>query len=123
MAGGGMLSCKLDGTNGPSSHAMARHMDATARTLKPRSIGTTILDRLAEIDAHGLSPATARELLGVDFEPAARARVKILMKGARNGRLNGDEQDELDEYLHVADALAILHSKARQVLRRTSKKK
>ncbi|MHB1559620.1 MAG: hypothetical protein ACYC61_19400 [Isosphaeraceae bacterium] len=98
-------------------------MDATARTLKPRSISTTILDRLAEIDAHGLSPVTARELLAVDFEPAARARVKVLMEGARDGRLDRDEQDELDEYLHVADALAILHSKARQVLGRTPKKK
>lgn len=96
-------------------------MATTAPTSKPIAIGTAILDQLVSLDARSLSPETARELLGVDFEPEARARIKALLAEAQEGRLGRDEQDQLDEYLHVADLLAILHSKARQALKRSRK--
>ncbi len=96
-------------------------MAATARASQPTSIGIAILDQIVNLDAGSLSPATARELLDIDFRPAARARIKTLMAKAGEGRLSGVEQRELDEHLHVADLLAILHSKARQALNRSRK--
>lgn len=96
-------------------------MGTIARALKPTPIGTAILDQLVDLDAPSLSPATARQLLKLGFEPSARARLKSLMAKAQEGRLSGVEQDELDEYLHVADLVAILHSKARQALKRSGK--
>ncbi len=104
------------------SLSTGRSMATTAPASKPPSIGTAILDQLVGLDARSLSPETAREFLAVDFEPAARARVKALMAKAQEDRLGGDEQDELDEFLHVADLLAILHSKARQALRPSRKR-
>ena len=69
------------------------------------------------LDAAGLSPATARELLGIQFDAAQRTRFKELSAKAREDRLSDVEQGELDEFLQVADQLAILHSKARQALK------
>jgi hypothetical protein len=65
-----------------------------------------------------LSPTTARRLLELHFEESDHARVQVLSEKAQEGRLSPGEADELDEYLYIADLLAILHSKARQVLKR-----
>lgn len=92
-------------------------MAVTTRASKPTSVGTEILDQLAKVDARSLSPATARELLDVNFLPAARARIEVLMARSGEGRLTDAEQEELDEYLRVADLVAVLHSKARQALK------
>jgi hypothetical protein len=96
-------------------------MATGTRRSRARPIGITILDQLASLDGGSLSAATARELLAIRFNSKQRARVKALLAKAREGQLSGARQDELDEYLHVADQLAILHSKARQALRKPGK--
>jgi len=93
-------------------------MATGTRTRKPKPVGITIVVQLTSLDGASLSAATARELLAIRFNSSQRARVKALLAKAREGRLSDAQQDELDEYLHVADQLAILHSKARQALRK-----
>jgi hypothetical protein len=80
-------------------------------------IGTAILDQLVAIEARSLSRATAHELLAIRFNAKQRARAKALSAKARESRLDDAGEKELDDYLHVADLLAVLHSKARQALR------
>ncbi len=93
-------------------------MAAAAPASRPMSIGAAILDQIVKMDARNLSAATARELLKIGFKPADHARIKTLTMKAQEGRISGAEQHELDEYLHVADVVAILHSKARQAPKR-----
>src|SRR5436309_2357195 len=92
-------------------------MATGTRASEPKPIGTAILDQLVKLDARSLSPTNAREMLEIRFDATHRARVRHLSAKAREGRLSDAEQGELDEYLHVADLLAILHSKARQALK------
>lgn len=80
-------------------------------------VGTSMLEQLADIDERSLSPETARKLLQLRFERSHQERVSLLSAKAREGSLTPAEHDELDEYIHVGDLLAILQSKARQVLK------
>jgi hypothetical protein len=100
------------------------HMNPTpmASALKnaPKAIpvGTSILDQFADIDARSLSPETARRLLDIRFEPVHEARIAVLAEKSQAGSLTPEERAEYDEYIHVADVLAILQSKARQALKK-----
>lgn len=64
-----------------------------------------------------ISPDTARKLLDLAFTRPHQERVDVLSQKAREGSLTPDEGAELDEFIRVADLLAILHSRARQALR------
>jgi hypothetical protein len=80
-------------------------------------IGTAMLEQLADLDAHSMSRETARKFLEITFEPSHKQRVRHLSEKARKGTLLPAEHVELDEFIRVADLLAILHSKARQALK------
>jgi hypothetical protein len=84
-------------------------------------IGTALLEQLADIDARSLSASTARKLLELKFDSSHQRRVSVLSRKARDGSLLPAEADELDEYLRVADLLAILQSRARQALKNTAR--
>jgi hypothetical protein len=92
-------------------------MSTTSNTMKPGPIGTAILDQLSAIDARDLSPETARTILDLGFDDAHHQRVTSLSTGAAQGSLTPAEHEELDEYIRVADLLAILQSKARHALK------
>jgi hypothetical protein len=77
-----------------------------------------ILNRLIDPETADLSPQAARSLLRLDFPDEDQARVAELSAKAQTGALASDEREELDEYLRVADLLAILQSKARRSLKR-----
>jgi hypothetical protein len=85
---------------------------------KPEPVGTTILEQLADLDVRSLSPETARKLLGLGFTRSQQEHVDVLSGKARKGSLTSAEQTDLDEFIRVADLLAILQSRARQALRR-----
>jgi hypothetical protein len=85
-------------------------------TSKPEPVGTAILEQLADIDVRSLSPETARKLLELRFDATHHARVNDLSAKAQEGTITPAEGEELDEYLRVADLLAILQSRARQAL-------
>jgi hypothetical protein len=86
-------------------------------TPKPGSVGTAILDQLADLDLRSLSPEAARAILQLRFDASQHERLSILSVKAQEGTLTLAEQDELDESIRVADLLAILQSKARQALK------
>ena len=84
-------------------------------------IGTALLEQLADLDAHTLSPQTACKLLELKVDRSHQRRVTALSKKARAGSLLPSEKSELDEYIRVANLLAILQSRARQALKRAGR--
>jgi hypothetical protein len=85
---------------------------STASTISEAAI----FSRVVETDRGNLSPETARRWLALGFPARDRRRVEALTKKADAGRISDKERDELDNYLHVADMLAVMHSRARRVL-------
>lgn len=75
-----------------------------------------ILNRLIDPEAGDLSADAAQALLRLDFHEEDHARMAELSRKAKEGSLTADERHLLDEYLQVADFLAILQSKARRSL-------
>lgn len=92
-------------------------MAATTGTRQSEHIGTAMLEQLADLDARGLSPETARAFLGLGFDLSHQHRLNTLSENARRGSLTSAEGEELDEFIRVGNLLAILQSKARQALK------
>ena len=80
----------------------------------------TILKRMIGPDRADLSIAAARAILKLDFEPGNHARMHELSMKAQEGSLNAEEQAEIDAYGRVGCLLGIMHSLARQSLKRRS---
>lgn len=72
--------------------------------------------RLLEAQKRDISPELARYLLSIDFTDSDRERIGYLAERSSSGTLTPDEEAEYDSYLHVANVLAIMQSKARVVL-------
>ena len=68
-----------------------------------------------------LSPAVARAILGLSFPKSETRRMRELSAKARAGTLTPDEDAEMDNFERVGSILSTLKSKARQVLRRSSR--
>jgi hypothetical protein len=60
----------------------------------------------------------AREILGSKLPPRDRDRVNELAAKARQGLLDFDEREELDDYERITALLELMHSKARLSLKR-----
>jgi len=84
---------------------------------KPEPVGTAILEQLADLDAKSISPETARKFLDLAFSRSQQKHVDALLQKAREGTLTPTEEVELDEFIRVADLLAILQSRARRALK------
>jgi hypothetical protein len=65
-----------------------------------------------------LHPAAARALLKIEFSDQDHARMAELATKAGAGSLTPPEQDELDNYERLGCVLDILHSRARQALKK-----
>jgi len=78
--------------------------------------GTAILERLIEPANHALTVEAARYILRLDFPRKDHQRFQRLSAKASAGKLTEKERAELDDYLRVADLLALLQSKARRAL-------
>jgi hypothetical protein len=83
--------------------------------------GAAVWQRLVEFRAE-LSPTAARALLKFGFSERDHSRMRELSTNARQGTLSPQEQAELDEFERLACLLDILHSKARQALKKKPKK-
>ena len=92
-------------------------MTTQAIPAKPGSAGAALLDQLAALTAHSISPETARILLQLRFHGSHHERFNQLSTKAQEGSLSPSEQDELDDYIRTADVLAVIQSRARQALR------
>ena len=102
---------------GPKPPTDLEHMAAKTRQARIVQIGTAMLEQLAEMDARGMSPETARTYLQLGFRRSHRQRVDTLSDKAQRGALTPAEDQELDEFIRVGNLLAILQSKARQALK------
>jgi hypothetical protein len=80
------------------------------------NIEPVIWARLMQAQRHEISPETARYLLSIEFGESDRDRIEYLAGQSEAGALTVDEQAEFDGYLHVANLLALMQSKARVVL-------
>lgn len=69
-----------------------------------------------------IPPSAARALLKLQFSERDHARMDELSGKARAGTLTPQEQAELDTFERLGCLLSILHSKARQALKRKPKK-
>jgi hypothetical protein len=65
-----------------------------------------------------LSPAAARALLQVRLASSEHERMSALLQKARRGELTPEEEEQLDTHELLGSLLAILHSKARQALKK-----
>jgi hypothetical protein len=65
-----------------------------------------------------LSPAAARALLQFKFSEHDRARMDELSAKARAGALTPTEQADLDTFERLGCLLDVIHSKARQALKK-----
>jgi hypothetical protein len=79
-----------------------------------------ILARLIQIGQEELSRGAAEYLLSIRFDDQDIARMNELSDLARQGKLTGTEQAELDSYLHVGNLIATMQSKARRALLRSA---
>jgi len=68
-----------------------------------------------------LSPRAARAILGLSLPKNDISRMHELSGKARAGTLRPEEDAEMDNFERVGSILSILKSKARQVLKRSSR--
>jgi hypothetical protein len=78
-----------------------------------------ILARLIQIEQQELSRGAAEYLLSIRFGDRDTARMNELSELARQGNLTGEDQAELDSYLHVGNLIAVMQSKGRRALQRS----
>lgn len=83
--------------------------------------GAAILNRLFDPEGDHLPADAARFLARLDFPQRDHLRMEELSNKAAEGALSTDERDELEEYLRIADMLAIIQSKARRSLKRAGR--
>ena len=83
-----------------------------------QNTGAAILNRLMDPENGDLPVGAAKFLVGLDFPSSDHLRMEVLSKKAAAGALSSDEREELDEYLRVADFLAVIQSKVRRSLER-----
>jgi hypothetical protein len=69
-----------------------------------------------------LSPRAARAIIGLSFPKSHRTRMHELSAKARAGTLTPEDNAEMDNYERVGSILSTLKSKARQVLKRPSRR-
>lgn len=76
-----------------------------------------IFARVWEGGGGGLTVPVARHVLKLGFGDPDQARMRELLERNRAGQMTDPEREELDNFVRVADLLAILQSKARKVLK------
>ena len=92
-------------------------MRPSARRLRPllhREILNCVLDPITEC----LTAQAARKILDVHPDAATRHRIDMLAAMADVGRLSDAERAEYHDYVEAFDLVALLKSKAREVLAR-----
>jgi hypothetical protein len=83
--------------------------------------GTAIWKRVIQFEGP-LSTAAARALLKMRFSDRDHALMNDLAAKARAGTLSAEEQIDIDTFERLGSLLDIVHSKARQALKRKPKR-
>ena len=77
---------------------------------------SAVVDRLVSPLGECLTPESARRILALKADREFQARVDDLAARHREGRLSPEEQAEYGRYVSFSTFVAILKSKARQLL-------
>jgi hypothetical protein len=77
---------------------------------------SSVLDQLVTGLGECLTPESARRLLALKADPKLQAHVDDLAGRHREGALTAEEQAEYGHYVSYSTFIAILKSKARQLL-------
>jgi hypothetical protein len=96
---------------------------ATARGRRNENSEAAIFARLWDAGTRRLSPGLARHVLKLRFSDQDKTRMHELAEKNQAGKLSPAECAELDNYVKVADLLAILQSKARKRLKQVTSKR
>jgi hypothetical protein len=75
-----------------------------------------VIDRLVSPLGDCLTPESARRLLALQPDPELQKRVDDMATKHTEGRLSPGEESEYGQYVSYATFVAILKSKARQLL-------
>ena len=78
------------------------------------------LDRLLEPLAGCLTADVAAKVADLRADDAMQERIDYLAERANEGRLTDREREEYAGYLHAIDVIAVLQTKVRSLLRRSS---
>ncbi len=103
---------------GVSFHATARRW----YTVGMKTTEAPVLDRLLDPLARSLTPAAARALVNFRADVATRARIAKLAEKCNEGILTPRERSEYEAFVRGIDFIAILQSKARQLLGNSRKR-
>ncbi len=76
-----------------------------------------IFARMIDAESTQLSIDGARSLLSIDFSADDRTRMHELAQKAQAGELSAEDEQELANYRDLGNVLAIMHSRARRVLK------
>jgi hypothetical protein len=79
--------------------------------------GFSILQRIIENDAAGLSQASAEAVLRLHFSESDHIRISELAEKSNFGKLSEKEAQEYEGYIQASDVLSFWKSKARQLLK------
>ncbi|HTW94269.1 MAG TPA: hypothetical protein VMD30_05730 [Tepidisphaeraceae bacterium] len=74
------------------------------------------LNRLLDPVGKTLTPNAARRLLAVRADARTQARINKLAKRCNEGKLTSQERSEYESLVSAASIIAVLQSKARQLL-------
>jgi hypothetical protein len=80
-----------------------------------------IFSRVFVDGRQSLTPELARHILTLEFSDDDKSRMHELAVKNQAGQISPEELQDLDNYIKVADLVAILQSKARKFLRTKSK--
>ena len=104
------MTSRLDsGTMTPEMSSQAANPNSEA----------AILARLIQLGQGDLSQSAAEYLLSIRFAEHDISRMNELSAKARQGTLSGDEESELDSYIHVGNLISLMQAKARLALQRS----
>ena len=93
------------------------YLMATIHTTQHRASEAAIFARLWETENGHLAPELAHHIIKICFSAEDKARMRELAVKNQEEGLSPEEKQELDNFIKVGDLLAILQSKARQVLK------
>jgi len=79
-----------------------------------------VLDQLLDPLGHCLTPRSARALLEIQADPDLQEHIEGLTRKSTAGQLTTEEQSEYSALVAVGTVIAILKSKARILLAKTS---
>jgi hypothetical protein len=75
-----------------------------------------VLERMIRPGVGDIPADAAQFFLSLDFPEFDQTRIDELSAKARAGALSTQDKEELDQYIHLGDFLALIQSKARRSL-------